>query len=63
MSTLDQVVTITEARRHLGAVLDSVEHDGQRVGISRYGQVQAALVSVAEYNALMTGLGRPAVET
>ncbi len=52
MDTLGGQVSTQELRRNLSQVLDLVQFAGERVGVTRNGKLAAAIVSVADVEAL-----------
>jgi antitoxin YefM len=50
------VVTYSDARESLKSVMDRVIHDREPVVITRKNQEAAVMVSLEEYNAMMTTL-------
>mgnify|MGYP002631609847 CR=1 FL=1 len=49
---MNEVISATEARVHLGAVLDRLQQDGGPIIVERGGQAQAVLLSLATYERL-----------
>lgn len=51
-NAMSEVISATEARVHLGAVLDRLQQDGGPIIVERGGQAQAVLLSLATYERL-----------
>jgi prevent-host-death family protein len=50
--TVNDVISATEARVHLGAILDRLEREGGPIIVERGGRAQAVLLSLTAYERL-----------